>query len=175
MRSAHSQTGALLWTTVPPGVTQLPSGRNHGEIPSPNSCQRALEGCLGLGCVPGTAPGVPHGYGITEGVSTRLGCTRTPLPDPSQVLLCGTQLWGPSGPPGPTEKRVTHNFPAPFPKGYVPGWTPVDTSVGSLRTTRSWECSSLVVWTQMTLNMSLSASWSPGMALGPRELKEALG
>lgn len=116
-----------------PGVIQLLPGRNHREISSPNSCRKFLQGCL----VPGNAQGAPHR-------SLELFVTRTPLPEPTQVChraLGGAQPWSPSAPPRPTKERVKHNFSAPFPKGCVPGWTPVDTRVGPLRSSRSWECS----------------------------------
>lgn len=51
----------------------------------------------------------------------------------------------------------------------------LDTGVGSLRSSRSWECSSLMVWMQMTLKMSLRASQNHGMALSPRDLNKAFG
>lgn len=64
--SAHRQTGALLWTA---GTT----GR------SPNCCRLSLVQAvlLGAGQCARACPGCPTR--ITGAVSTRLGCTRTPL------------------------------------------------------------------------------------------------
>lgn len=138
----------------------------------PKFLQDTPAGGFGAGLCQGTlrVPHTDHWRCFQQDTSARAhpGVTQSPRWDPALGSLCTS--WANRG------KSQTQLFSSfSLPKGCVPGWTPADTRVGSLRSSRSWECYSLVVWMQMTLKLSLSSSQNDGSALGPRDLNEALG